>query len=671
VFCYNLFMPSGKNHDEVASRPAVKVFTWMIFLASSILYLLSTSHVHTYDGLQYALSVESGRLVELLHPHHLLYNVLAYLLWKPLTLLFADLRSITIMGLISALAAAGGLSLMWRFWRRSNVPWLPSLAGIVWLGLSYGYWSYAAEVEVYLPACFFMALALDRAVLVEKSARGRYVWQLGLTIALMLLFTQSAAIYWVGFALWMWKQREGRWPRLVRYSIASILPVLIVYLAAAWLVAGFSPGAIYSWLTAYAQMGQWGHWLPGWFATSVAGIVTTMMVIPPFATNPAIIQAMAGPQWIAWVYLGGLGLLVAAAVWGWSLQLHGWRGAIVPLWLLIVAHFIFFAWWQPENTEFWIIFMLLLATTAVWGFSRLPHIWRNITASLMLSLGVAGGIVNYMFFIGPRTNQENDLDLKAVQQISRVVHCDDYFLLPQNTFEKSLHYWGGFQNAINLSELSMGDEHPDWFKALQSLKAWQNKAAEKNQKIYILGSIMLESNLLVDARNGDESAQMVYTMLTSQASHVMDVVTSENSFELTILDKEKSPSLRLDMVQLKWPPDTAQPLDDGVGFFSNFSAPQPVNIPKRGQYRIEVRGRGSSFGGQGAILVLRMDDTLIGQLEFGEANWTTKSLLPMEFTDGRHVLILDYVNDIYDDASGKGRDLFLSTIQFVPLETQP
>jgi len=664
-------MPSSKNHCEPISQTSGKITAWVIFMASFILYLLTTSQIHTYDGLQYALSVESERLPQLFHPHHLLYNVLSYLLWKPLTLGFADLRSVVVMGFISALSAAGGLALMWRFWRRSSVPALPSLAGIAWLGLSYGYWSYAAEVEVYLPACFFMALALDRAVLAEKNASGKYAVQLGLAVAFMVLFTQSAAIYWLGFLLWMWKERDGRWSRLVRYGISSILPILIVYLAAAWFVVGLSPADIVLWLTAYARMGQWGHWLPGWFGTSLSAIFTTMVAIPPFATNPAIIQGIVGPHWIVWIYLGGLALLIAGAIWGWSRQLRGWQGAVVPIWLMMIFHFIFFAWWQPENVEFWIIFMLMLATVGVWAYSRLPRVWRNIAACLMIALGIGGGIVNYIFYIGPRTNRENDLDLRAVAQISQVVDKDDCFLLPQDKFEKTLRYWGKFENAMNLSELTMGGEHPDWFKALQSLKAWQNKAESRGHHIYVLGNIIRESKLVEDARNGDKSAQTLYEMLTSQAVPVLDVVTSENTFELTVLDREKVPSYVLDMLQLEWPPDTAQPLDDGVGFFSNFSAKQLVRLQEPGKYRITVRGRGSSFAGQGAILVLKMEDRPIGQLEFSEPNWTTKSLPVMEFTDGWHVLTLEYVNDVYDEASGKGRDLFLSTIQFIPVETRP
>jgi hypothetical protein len=587
-------MDVGAKQGNTIFQPPGRFASWVIFAISFILYMLTVSQVHTYDGLQYALSVESGRLPELFHPHHLLYNVLSYILWKPLTLCFADLRAIAVMGIVSALAGAGCLALMWRFWRRSNVPVLPALAGIVWLGLSYGYWSYAAEVEVYLPACFFMALALDRAVMAANTTRGRYIWQLGLAVALMVLFTQSAAIYWLGFVLWMWKEREGRSSRLGRFVFASVVPVAIVYLIAGWLAVGFAPRDLYLWLTAYAHMGQWGHWLPGWFATTISGILTTMLAIPPFVTTPAIIQAVAGPHWIVWLYLGGLVLLICATVWGWSRQLRGWQGATVPLWLMMVAHLIFFAWWQPENTEFWIIFMLLLATAGVWGFSRLGRWWRSITACLLLALGLAGGVVNYALFIGPRTDINNDLDLKAVEQISRLVDRDDFFLLPQDKFEKTLKYWGRFQNAMNLTELSMGG---DWFTALQSLKAWQNKAAERGHKIYMLGSIVQEGSLMKDAREGNKDAQTLYEMLTSQAVPMLDVVTSENTFELNILERQKQPSFYLDMLQLQWPPNTAQPLGDGVGFFENFSARQLVRIGEQGYYVIKVRGRGSSYAG--------------------------------------------------------------------------
>jgi hypothetical protein len=84
-----------------------------------------------------------------------------------------------------------------------------------------------------------------------------------------------------------------------------------------------------------------------------------------------------------------------------------------------------------------------------------------------------------------------------------------------------------------------------------------------------------------------------------------------------------------------------------------------------------VRGRGIGYAGQGAILNLKLDGQPLGQIEFSEPKWTTKSLPPREITSGWHILAIEYINDLYDPATGKGRDLFLSTIQFVPVEAKP
>lgn len=647
-------------------HPRDRLAGWIIFFTAFAIYLITGSRIHTYDGLQYAFSVELGTLTELLHPHHLLYNVFSFVVWKVLGFFVTDLRALDAMNAISALFGALTLRIIWQFWRRTIVARSLALAGIVFLALSYGFWSYSAETEVYLPACFFIALALDRSVLTEGRPARPWAGQAGWAFAFAVLSTQSIVILFPGFLLWIMRQREERWSRTLRFILISSLPVFVAYVVGALLVAGFNFSAIYNWFTFYSQIGQWGHPTIQSPLIALSAILTSFLAVAPYSTEPSVIQAVVAPVWIPLIFVGFSAVLVLASVWGWCRQLRGWLGSTLPLFVVILLHLAFFIWWQPENVEFWILLDILLVTALLWGITRLAAPWRKVMFGVLLVTAIGVGTANYILFIGPRTIESRDEMHNAIKKIMMITSAEDYFLLPQDEFEKTLRYFGRYKNVLNSAELSLGEQGNDWGVALARFKDLQRKAERAGVQIYTVRNMISEGSLGEAVKAGDQMAMDLATYWNNHAYPLMEIPTPNGMYIFARVTSREMGFISFDATKLDWPSGSASPQSDGVAFFSNFTAELPFEIENEGEYSIKVRARGNAYDGVGAVLQMRVDNRIWGALEYSEKDWTDKDLPGIMLTTGKHTLQLSYQNDICDPVTNEGRDIFLSLITIQP-----
>lgn len=115
------------------------------------------------DAFDYAWQAEQGGLEGLYHPHHLLYGSMAKGLYSSARAVGYEGRAYPLLRALSAFSAAGTLLFFFRFCRRRlAMPWFRAWLGSGLLLFSYGFWRYANEAEVILPACFFVLWAFHR-----------------------------------------------------------------------------------------------------------------------------------------------------------------------------------------------------------------------------------------------------------------------------------------------------------------------------------------------------------------------------------------------------------------------------------------------------------------------------------------------------------------------------
>ena len=159
--------------QEHASRPWWKrssALSRLVFGAALALFLLTfpENHVEAEDAYDYAWTVEQGGR-GLFHSFHLLYLPLMRALWHWARLPAAGLRAYPVMATASLLCGAAAVTVLFRTVRRFRDTGT-ALFAAAGLAVSYGFWRYACEAEVYVPASLATMAAFACAF---REGRGR------------------------------------------------------------------------------------------------------------------------------------------------------------------------------------------------------------------------------------------------------------------------------------------------------------------------------------------------------------------------------------------------------------------------------------------------------------------------------------------------------------------
>lgn len=314
-----------------------------------LLYLAFPSYLHNFDGLACAIAVELGDLKHLAHGNHLLYGVAAWLFHRTLELIGLRLDALWSLKVLGALLGAAGAAQLHRLLLRQGVPPRLAALGGAGLAISYGWWLWSLEPQVYMLGSVLL-LATAGEALKERPSPARLAgWH-----ALAIL-THLANVLLVPLCLWaIWREgagdREGLRRDVGRYVVLSAVLVLAGYLAAAelfvrpeswpqtrlWLLGSLAlgEGRSFLWHGAPGLAGLW-HW-----AKTGAKVV-----------SPA--WPLSIPLWLAalWSLRGAQGparrLAVAAWLWlpAYALLFHHWEpftlvyrvSDLAPLWLAAAA----------------------------------------------------------------------------------------------------------------------------------------------------------------------------------------------------------------------------------------------------------------------------------------------------------------------------------------------
>jgi hypothetical protein len=337
---------------------------WFVIVLAGLVYCLWPNRAYSFDELSYAQMIERG---DLLHPHHLLYNVPGWAVWKALHLLY-PVRAVYVLQTLNALGAVLGLYLFQRLTVRLGLSAGAALWSTALLACSYSWWYFAIASETYILPVVALLLGLN---LTERmwgpQGQGRRGTRAQLALRCILLATpftaaaclhQTHALALLVLGAWLrFRRAPFRWSAVTLVSVVALT-------AAAYQTAyslhggkgGFS--GMLQWAVSYAREPEFkgAYGLP---------VSTRNLTLAPKSWGGVISDehgALAGR--IIFVE----GLLALSAVFAWFKR----RGAadrralpIGPLlvWLLAYGGFAF--WWEPGNMEFLVplgpAFILLVA----------------------------------------------------------------------------------------------------------------------------------------------------------------------------------------------------------------------------------------------------------------------------------------------------------------------
>jgi hypothetical protein len=429
-----------------------------------VLYLLTLTDVHTYDALSYILDVDRKPLRELFHPHHLAYGPFGALI-RGLAASFGWQGSVEkLLQATNALAGALGAGLFGLVARRSAGSTGAGAVGALLLGVSYAYWYYAVEVEVYTIAAVFLVGALGCMLAIVAQPSTGLALGLGVVQGCAVLFHQTNVLLCVpalaalalgnrGQATAGRERQQGQgatWALVGAYALPLALIVGGAYLWVGVVLSGFrSPGELLRWAAGYATTGLWGGAVD---ASKLAllgkGLSNTFM--------------QPGGAVVGLALLGTLLLRIRALA-------AAPRGPVAVALAWLLAYGAFFFWWEPENIEFWIACLppfYLLVALAVAGEERgqggprrtLPARW--LAAGVVLTCGLAMLGVNSVA-ISRRGDAERDLQRVVASALAGQSAPGDLLIAADGLPQLYQPIYEGRQNVFSLSQ-AMAAAGGDW-----------------------------------------------------------------------------------------------------------------------------------------------------------------------------------------------------------------
>lgn len=352
--------------------PAAKFGRLWLALPLAVYLLLPTRNFY-WDGVAFAINIEKqAGLRDTLHPSHLLYIPAGVWLYGAATALGVKLRALFLLQTVNSLLAGAAVPLVYRALRRRALAETSAIAWTLCFAFAATWWKFSTDANAYVPALLLILCAND---LLERR---RSPLLAGAACCGAMLFHELAILY-LPVAILRFERRRDAWT----FAAVALAPVVLAYAAASRIVSGtWNLAALATWTVSHSPDST-------------------------FSLHPL--------RNLGWTLLGTLrlffggkpGAVLAAGGAGLTLPESGNRRALLWLWLVLYAAFLFF--WMPQNTFYRLFYLAPLVLLAATCLARHPRIPAALAAALILWNGA--------FFILPQSRIANNPTLDfALQQ---------------------------------------------------------------------------------------------------------------------------------------------------------------------------------------------------------------------------------------------------------------
>ena len=411
---------------RVVYRPRHVPTSWLLFFGMLTVYLLTRTHLNTFDAVAYAnqigLAAETGKLRPLFHPHHLLFNAVGFGAWRLARFAGFTGGPLIVNQTLNAVLGAWGIALFYALGRRLQPAGGMPLVLALGLAGSFGWWICATDGRVNGPSNVLMLTAFYELVCRRAHlTAGPAAWIGGLA-GLAVLFHESAGLFGAVGLIGVLLSARGsqRLKIAAAYGAAWGGIITLAYGLVGLLALHLhSADEFTHWMNAYAERGWWWDFH-----------VLRNLRLDGFGLRHAMFVQPLGRAALAQTPLHSLGSAALLLIWAlYALALLGltaagglilaalprlWRSPHRPIaavcltWTLLYAAF--FTVWCPGAFVFWVPvlmplgILLLLARPAV----RPAAAWVGIFAALSF----LAGILPYLKPVAG-LSQKVALDIKA------------------------------------------------------------------------------------------------------------------------------------------------------------------------------------------------------------------------------------------------------------------
>jgi len=236
------------------SNHTLRTLTLLVFVTTFLAYVGLLTRNYYWDGIFFAQVIEDAPRINatLIHPSHLIDQILGFLLYRATRLCGLKLRALTVLQVSNCIFGAAAAALFFRICFNCFKSRYVSLVLTALFAFSAVWWRFATDSNTYVPTVV-MLLVTFCLILPEQKTRPALV---GVTHALAMLLHQLAVFFFpVAIAGIVFQARRSRKTAksVLSYVVTAVLITAGVYYLVFHLSTGaWSIGRFVSWITYYS-----------------------------------------------------------------------------------------------------------------------------------------------------------------------------------------------------------------------------------------------------------------------------------------------------------------------------------------------------------------------------------------------------------------------------------
>jgi len=406
---------------------------WIIAVISFAFFIIVWNKNQWFDS--YAFVVDARNGIDIVHPHHLLYNLFRYMMYHLSEFLGID--PFRLLSGVSSVFGAASLVFVYSIIKKLSSGTLKPILGLLAVSGLFGFWFYSTSVEVNITSVFFLLLALNSLISGAPEFRRTAFTFLWLSIG--VLFHQILGLAVILFFIYEAYRYES-FTKPIKPAVISLLPALIIYSVVGFLHAETkSIAGLLKWFTTYAHYGEWGYLNSTNIPNAAWGIVKAVFG----GSNLRIIlfdnQVSAGGIiyliLVSLISIGAISLIVLAVR-----SFNNNRDSFsVFLISLIVVYSAFAFWWAPNDDGFWLYPLIIAVIFVVVNLS-----FTKIIKRLIIFVIVTLIVINLFHEIIPNSRNKNSYALSC-SKIFTELNITENDLVLTNMFHLALahNYYSG------------------------------------------------------------------------------------------------------------------------------------------------------------------------------------------------------------------------------------
>jgi len=480
---------------KLTRRHQVALSLW---LGTFLIYIFLPSYDFSYDGICYALDVEFGSWMKLLHPNHPIYSPLMRLFYNALNFSEPAVRAIPIMIKLNAMIGASAIALL--YWALSDRhAHAPSALGSLAFAFSAAFWK-----ETIDPGCYALA-GLGTVITLQLLLGGNHKSYIitgilhGLCVFSHLMIVLASPAFILKILLKNGSNRR-KIVHILQYGLGLMLLVGGTYQILGLAFYKGSVVAPFALRSAGIAVSNWWNWdLAQNARVFWDTFVRSWVGIPTAWRDPVNLFLYASVSLtLLWMILMTIRLLINQKRMDWQVSsLWAWSG------VMSLLHF----WWAVGAHRFRILIgpALIACFLELQKKNRFPRATIHVSAVIIALMGAW----NYVVVIRPFSRPSANPDLVRSMWVRNNLHGNDFLFFAghgRNSITNvALAYFAGEIPARSLYGILYDTSKTD----LAQLNAYVQETKQRKGRFFIESSLKDAAYLEKIAKNTDAPQALV------------------------------------------------------------------------------------------------------------------------------------------------------------------